>query len=949
MNLCSFCIAKEEFLSLAEKLKPFAAERMKIEPFPWFEGYRINIDELYTELVLEKIERKLLGEETWTLQTYKDMFNCDESQCEFIKVLIKAGPDMGKTTLGKKVTRDWATGVFKKFSIVFFVALKFVKPGDPTEKVIAQQYPELEGLHITQQKLRALLNRYGNRILIILDGLDEHGLGQNDDVLKIIKNQKLLDCGIVLSSRPHSVNEVQQHFPTIVRVEGFTEKEASKFVSKFFADQNRIAQILQFKPSDSRENFPVHKCPILLSFLCLLASEDEIDLSDRNLAIGDLYLRMVQCLYKKFTIRKGVPFENSEFVQVLKTVGQLALRTLKANSPLLQRSEVLRIVGSSAFEYGFFAGHQDFKICTDPTADIYVAYAHRSIEEFFGSFGFLQALNDGKSVEDIMGFDCEKPIFMVHPLVMKFCLWFLSYEEFCSSRRIIFDNLVAYTIRRIDFYMLNTRHVESFYPSISIVKAISDNDSLKLEFFKHVFEQCKHVQVLNVKCNNSREVEGVLGLIRNSLLNKLTMLSISETSFPPIPPGVNSNTFTILFHFYHREFYLQTSKILVTNHDVLERNPQVFITSKHEYFHDLSTLIKTHTKYLRLWDESNPKLSTSCKFSFCPQFTHFVVQGYNIDDSVPSAFNKAVKEGKFPNLRRIELYRCILNDRCEWPDVPEFSLNINSSSNIPQMQKLILKLTVLIFFPRPWGTLDINRLIPARAEKLSILRLGITHIHNLQCLNNLLKQGYLPNLSELRITDETRTYRNILNSFLEDFDPNHAVKLEKLSLPSFTISVEELNVLSDKLTSIHLSELDMTDSREITGSLSALFTHSFPALNTLILSHCRLNSQDIQGLARANVECKLPLLRDLNISGYEQKFEISDLFEHSSQWNQLNTLDTSDCDVLNVKSGFLTSLEELNLEFLPEKDLLLPVTRCWLGLKVIRLNNHKGRIAALHC
>ena len=30
------------------------------------------------------------------------------------------------------------------------------------------------------------------------------------------------------------------------------------------------------------------------------------------------------------------------------------------------------------------------------------------------------------------------------------------------------------------------------------------------------------------------------------------------------------------------------------------------------------------------------------------------------------------------------------------------------------------------------------------------------------------------------------------------------------------------------------------------------------------------------------------------------------------------------------------------MEFLPEKDLLLPVTRCWLGLKVIRLNNHKG-------
>ena len=69
-----FCIAEGEFLSLAEKLKPFTAEKMKMEPFPWLEGYLINMDELYAELIIEKIERKLLGEETWTLQTYEDMF-----------------------------------------------------------------------------------------------------------------------------------------------------------------------------------------------------------------------------------------------------------------------------------------------------------------------------------------------------------------------------------------------------------------------------------------------------------------------------------------------------------------------------------------------------------------------------------------------------------------------------------------------------------------------------------------------------------------------------------------------------------------------------------------------------------------------------------------------------------------------------------------------------------
>ena len=75
----TFCIAEEEFFSIAQRLKPFTKERMKIEPFPWSEGFHINMDELYTEQTLEKIERKLCGEETWTLQTYKDMFSCHKS------------------------------------------------------------------------------------------------------------------------------------------------------------------------------------------------------------------------------------------------------------------------------------------------------------------------------------------------------------------------------------------------------------------------------------------------------------------------------------------------------------------------------------------------------------------------------------------------------------------------------------------------------------------------------------------------------------------------------------------------------------------------------------------------------------------------------------------------------------------------------------------------------
>ena len=476
-----------------------------------------------------------------------------------------------------------------------------------------------------------------------------------------------------------------------------------------------------------------------------------------------------------------------------------------------------------------------------------------------------------------------------------------------------------------------------------MIKAASEKNRLKLEFFKQVFENCEHVRLLRVQFDGYRshwtsdEIMDVLGLIGHNLLSKLTMLSISDFPFPPISPHINSNAFTILLPFYDRELYQQTTKILLTNHYVPKRNPQLFVTHYSEDSLDLTTLIHQYTKEFEAsyTEDTRETVFTSSEFPHCPQFTHFTVCSYRIDDSVPSTFTKAVTEGKFPNLKRIELRRCTLSNECGWPEVPEFSVEIQSLSDIPQMQKLILKLTELTILITE--TLDIISIIPARAEKLSVLRLQVTCVDSLQSLNKLLKQGYFPNLSELAISGFAKTRKNTLNSFFEEFDPNHAAKLDKLALEYFTISTGELDILSDKLTSFQLTELKIS-SHHISGIISALFTHSFPVLNVLTLENCYLNSEDIQSMALVKAEGKLPQLKYLNIS-WNDNIDIRDLFAHSAQWNQLKTLATSDFNVLNVDPELLTSLEELHLTLTKTKE---PVTRCWSSLKVIRLSSERG-------
>ena len=277
-----------------------------------------------------------------------------------------------------------------------------------------------------------------------------------------------------------------------MRVDGFTEGEAEKFVSNFFTDTNKIVQILKFRPSDSGEGF-LYRCPILLSILCFLIKENEVNFLDTNVAIGDLYLQMVQCLYRKFTIRKGTQYEGGEFVKIMKSIGKLALQTLIANNPSMQKKKIFRIVGDSAFEYGFFSGHEHFS--TDPTTDLFATCGHRSIEEFFGSLGFIQPFDDRKSVDDIMGSDCKEPIFMVNPLVLRFCFWFLTTNYFKFSKK-IYHQLASCAAKVIDCHTFDTWTIRDAFPAIDIGNP-SNNRSV-LKFLEELFKKCKGIRLLDI-------------------------------------------------------------------------------------------------------------------------------------------------------------------------------------------------------------------------------------------------------------------------------------------------------------------------------------------------------------------------------------------------------------------------------------------------------------------
>ena len=140
-------MTEEELLTLADELRPYTEKAMKLEPAPWIKDYLVDMEDLYAELTLEKIANEPYEEMRFRLENYKELFAWhNPGMLEYFnimyylpdwhptrKILIKGDPGIGKTSLVKKIAWDWAKRLFVKVSIVFFVFLKLVKPGDVIE------------------------------------------------------------------------------------------------------------------------------------------------------------------------------------------------------------------------------------------------------------------------------------------------------------------------------------------------------------------------------------------------------------------------------------------------------------------------------------------------------------------------------------------------------------------------------------------------------------------------------------------------------------------------------------------------------------------------------------------------------------------------------------------------------------------------------------------------
>ena len=217
-----------------------------------------------------------------------------------------------------------------------------------------------------------------------------------------------------------------------------------------------------------------------------------IDLSASNVFLGEIYFRIVGCTYVTYLKRKvdeAYDNDTSKFLDVVKKMGKLTWETLIERRNLRQKVDILCQTHEDVFKYGYLIGYEDDRLKCDETADIFVTFFHRTLEEFFASFHFVDRLSKGSTVEHLFGSGCKKPIFMINRLFLRFSLWFLySNQKYLSIRdtKLAQTKLVSYVTQIVDVPQLHFAETTNNYLALNLSDAFKSNDGIALRFWKHV-------------------------------------------------------------------------------------------------------------------------------------------------------------------------------------------------------------------------------------------------------------------------------------------------------------------------------------------------------------------------------------------------------------------------------------------------------------------------------
>ena len=337
--------------------------RAQLRPLLWESTIQLPLEKVYTRL---KIVSRRRGGNQGETKRWSDVIWAEDSRrdevwaatrankanpCDVfgmlrgnkdVMTIVEGSLGIGKTTFCLKVAYDWANqnsspASFPEFELVLLLKCRDID-GDLTEAITEQLFPK-DMSKDAREELFLLLEdiEFQERVLIILDGLDQLPEKSKHYVDDLLHRKRWASCYVLATTRQENGIEVRKQFVfnLFLQIEGFTEEDSFEYIRRHFKiagpEHSCKGEKLIEEIKANKLLRDLQKNPLNLLLLCIVYEDHEGKLPS---SCTNLYQVIVVYRLRRYCARHNVKASKADmdlekqFKRDIRCLGELAWNCL---------------------------------------------------------------------------------------------------------------------------------------------------------------------------------------------------------------------------------------------------------------------------------------------------------------------------------------------------------------------------------------------------------------------------------------------------------------------------------------------------------------------------------------------------------------------------------------------------------------------------------------------